>query len=224
MAAEPKEMFESNNEFVKNFIFEQLDDDYKDLLVDCKYMHKPEILLTHCLKKLDFNQIVFQSYLNKRKETCFKPWFYITGFASAIGYTNARDVKNKYLKDKNIKKVKELASLQTGDLLNLAVLPQNKVNDLGLTDYEGAKYLIDHVAHSNDSRFKPAAKEMAKRFQLMMNKIQVITGDVIDLLNHALVQQQLQLQQQRILQLEAPKANDELIYKMACEARERESC
>ncbi len=54
-------------------------------------------------------------------------------------------------------KVKDLLTPQTKELANLDSLPIKRRNLLGLTDYEGAKYLIDHVAHSNDSRFKPAA-------------------------------------------------------------------
>ena len=194
----------------------ELEPEYQQLLQGCQDIHKPEVVMIHCLNQMDFKQIIFQSY-KKRSKMYYKPFFYLNGLATTLGMKNPKSLKDNLLKNKTLQKVGEIAKSKNPTLLNLDILPQNKRNDLVICDYETAKYLIDHVASSN---IKTMNITLAKQFQQMMNRIQVITGDVIDILNDALVQYQLKEQQARILLLESPKEDKQKIYEMECLARE----
>ena len=196
----------SNEGNIKDYILSQLNDEERSFIEGVEKPWKPEEVLIHGLKQTGFTDVVLIPHKNRRDEIGYKPWFYITGLAEKLGYEKPKMVQTRTLNMHQTKKYAEILSPQSRDLEIILPndFPTKRRNMLGMTDYEGAKYLIDHVAHTKDTRFNTQAKETAQGFQTMMNKLQVLTGDIIDMLNHCLTQYQLKEKDKQIKLLQAP--------------------
>lgn len=144
-------------EAINTWIRERIPDDSKEYIDDISDLTDHTHVLHTNLKRLGFDKVILVPMKNRyTKDVVYEPYFAAVALAKTLGYRRYDAIGSTLLKEYYMKTIGDIEPLKNneGQIIVPESLNIKEIKQIKFTDFNGAKHIVTHVAHSNDSRFK----------------------------------------------------------------------
>lgn len=200
----PDNIEAEQRDHINNWLRDNIPNESKEFIEDVDDLIDFTNILHVNLAKMGFTKVILVPKRNVfTNDITYEPYFAAVALAKQLGYGRPDDVCRRVLKNHCIKSMVELQlpAISREQIIVPESLNIKEIGQIKFTDFNGAKYLITHVAHSGDERFSKY-KQLASKVLNAMDNLAILSKDIIVMLNRLIAGYK---HQQQLIAIEASK-------------------